>query len=101
MAKNNDDDELESLQLALVKFQQWAIETNQKDLVIFEGRDAAGKDGAIKRIVEYLSIRATRAVALPKPSDRERGQWYFQRYAAQLPAGGELVLLNRSWYNRA
>jgi polyphosphate kinase 2 len=99
MAK--DDDDLEPLQLALVKFQQWAIETRQKDLVIFEGRDAAGKDGAIKRITEHLSIRATRIVALPKPSDRERGQWYFQRYVAHLPAEGELVLFNRSWYNRA
>lgn len=98
MAK--DDDDLESLQLALVRFQQWAIETGQKDLVIFEGRDTAGKDGALKRITEHLSIRATRVVALPKPSDRERGQWYFQRYTAHLPAAGELVMFNRSWYNR-
>ncbi|PZQ65696.1 MAG: polyphosphate kinase 2 [Phenylobacterium zucineum] len=99
MAK--DDDELEALQLALVRFQQYAMEAGERDLVIFEGRDAAGKDGAIKRIIEYLSIRNTRAVALPKPSDRERTQWYFQRYVDNLPAGGELVIFNRSWYNRA
>jgi polyphosphate kinase 2 len=100
MAKD-DDDELEALQVALVRFQQHAIETGERDLVIFEGRDTAGKDGAIKRIVEHLSIRATRVVALPKPTERERGQWYFQRYSEHLPAKGELVILNRSWYNRA
>lgn len=99
MAKSRDD--IETLQVALVRFQQHAIQTGQKDLVIFEGRDAAGKDGAIKRIVEHLSIRATRVVALPKPSDRERTQWYFQRYIAHLPAAGEFVIFNRSWYNRA
>jgi polyphosphate kinase 2 len=70
-------------------------------LVVLEGRDAAGKDGAIARIVEHLSTRNTRVVALPKPSDRETSQWYFQRYAAHLPAAGELVIFNRSWYNRA
>jgi len=102
MAKSNDeDDELEALQVALVRFQQRAIETGERDLVIFEGRDTAGKDGAIKRIVEYLSIRSTRVVALPKPTERERSQWYFQRYVQHLPAAGELVILNRSWYNRA
>lgn len=101
MAKNDDDDrELEKLQIALVRFQQQAMESGQKDLVVFEGRDAAGKDGAIKRIVEHLSIRATRVVALPKPTEREQSQWYFQRYAGHLPAAGELVILNRSWYNR-
>lgn len=99
MAK--DDEDLETLQLALVRFQQHAMEAGERDLVIFEGRDAAGKDGAIKRIIEYLSIRNTRAVALPKPSDRERTQWYFQRYVGHLPAAGELVIFNRSWYNRA
>ena len=99
MAK--DDDEIEALQLALVRFQQYAMGAGERDLVIFEGRDTAGKDGAIKRIVEHLSIRNTRVVALPKPSDRERSQWYFQRYVAHLPAAGELVILNRSWYNRA
>jgi polyphosphate kinase len=99
MAK--DDDDLEPLQVALVRFQQHAIEAGERDLVIFEGRDAAGKDGAIKRIVEHLSIRSTRVVALPKPTEREQGQWYFQRYVEHLPARGELVILNRSWYNRA
>ncbi|ODT85318.1 polyphosphate kinase 2 [Phenylobacterium sp. SCN 70-31] len=99
MAK--DDDDIEALQLALVRFQQHAIQAGERDLVIFEGRDTAGKDGAIKRIVEHLSIRATRVVALPKPNDRERTQWYFQRYVEHLPAAGELVILNRSWYNRA
>jgi polyphosphate kinase 2 len=89
------------LQIALVRFQQHAIEAGEKDLVIFEGRDAAGKDGAIKRVVEHLSIRSTRVVALPKPTERERTQWYFQRYTPHLPAAGELVILNRSWYNRA
>jgi polyphosphate kinase 2 len=100
MAKDDDDHELEQLQIALVRFQQQAMEAGEKDLVIFEGRDAAGKDGAIKRIVEHLSIRATRVVALPKPTDREKSQWYFQRYATHLPAAGELVIFNRSWYNR-
>jgi polyphosphate kinase len=100
MAKDNDD-ELEELQVALVRFQQHAIEAGERDLVIFEGRDTAGKDGAIKRIVEHLSIRNTRVVALPKPTEREQGQWYFQRYVPHLPAKGELVILNRSWYNRA
>lgn len=100
MAKD-DDNELEALQVALVRFQQHAIEVGERDLVIFEGRDTAGKDGAIKRIVEHLSIRATRVMALPKPNDRERSQWYFQRYSEHLPAAGELVIFNRSWYNRA
>lgn len=106
MGKKNDankayEAELEKLQIALVRTQQHTVEAAEKDLVIFEGRDTAGKDGAIKRIVEHLSIRNTRVVALPKPSDRERSEWYFQRYTPHLPAGGELVLFNRSWYNRA
>jgi polyphosphate kinase len=100
MAKS-DPDEIEALQVALVRFQQRAIETGERDLVIFEGRDTAGKDGAIKRIVEHLSIRNTRVVALPKPTEREQTQWYFQRYVQHLPAAGELVIFNRSWYNRA
>ncbi len=98
MAKSDDD--LEDLQIALVRYQQHAIETGGRDVVILEGRDTAGKDGAIKRITEHLSVRQTRVVALPKPTERERSQWYFQRYAAHLPAAGELVILNRSWYNR-
>lgn len=102
MAKDDDyDRELECLQIAMVRYQQHAIEAGDKALVIFEGRDTAGKDGAIKRIVEPLSIRHTRAVALPKPSDRERTEWYFQRYSDHLPAAGEFVIFNRSWYNRA
>ena len=89
------------LQVELVKLQKYVIKCNQKILVIFEGRDAAGKDGAIKRIVEHLSPRETRVVALGKPSDRERSAWYFQRYVPQLPTAQEFVLFNRSWYNRA
>ncbi len=92
---------LRDAQVGLVKLQQHVIETERKVLVVVEGRDAAGKDGTIKRIVEHLSPRETRVVALGKPSDRERKSWYFQRYVAHLPIGGELVLFNRSWYNRA
>jgi polyphosphate kinase 2 len=94
-------EQLEALQVALVRFQIRAIEKGERCLVIFEGRDTAGKDGAIKRITEHLSVRATRVVALPKPTERERSQWYFQRYVEHLPAAGELVIFNRSWYNRA
>ena len=102
MSNHVDDygDEIVSLQTALVRFQQAAIASGQNVLVIFEGRDAAGKDGSIKRVTEHLSVRNTRIVALPKPTDRERTQWYFQRYVEHLPAGGELVIFNRSWYNR-
>jgi polyphosphate kinase 2 len=98
-----DDDyaeQLRELQIALVRSQTELMAANAKVLVILEGRDAAGKDGVIKRITEHLSPRNTRVVSLPKPSDRERSQWYFQRYAAHLPACGEVVLFNRSWYNR-
>src|SRR3546814_6321486 len=102
MSKHDDyDDELEKLQIALVRYQQAAIPSGQNDQVIFEGRYTAGKDGAIKRIVAHLSVRNTRVVALPKPTDRERREWYFQRYIPHLPAAGELVIFNRSWYNRA
>ena len=101
MSKNDDDPELETRQLALVRWQQRAIEGDEKVLIIFEGRDAAGKDGAIRVLTEHLSVRKTKVVALPKPSDRERSQWYFQRYAAHLPACGETAVFNRSWYNRA
>ena len=100
MSKDDYDDQLRDLQIALVKYQQWAIERDAKALVIFEGRDGAGKDGTIARITEHLAPRNTRAISLPKPSDRERSQWYFQRYVAHLPAAGELVIFNRSWYNR-
>ena len=95
------EDQLIALQTALVRFQQQAMEEGRRIVVVFEGRDTAGKDGAIKRITEHLSVRQTRVVALPKPSDRERCQWFFQRYIGQLPAAGELVIFNRSWYNRA
>ena len=91
---------LKPLQVALVTTQQWLMETGAKVLIIFEGRDAAGKDGTIKRMIEHMSARSTRVVALPKPSDREKTQWHFQRYAAHLPAAGEVVIFNRSWYNR-
>jgi len=95
------EENLHLLQIELVKLQKHFICCNDRILVIFEGRDAAGKDGTIKRIVEHLSPRETRVVALGKPSDRDRGSWYFQRYAAELPAAGEFTLFNRSWYNRA
>ena len=89
------------LQGELIKLQDWVVATGEKILVIFEGRDAAGKGGAIKRITQRLNPRVCRVVALPKPTDRERTQWYFQRYVPHLPAGGEIVLFDRSWYNRA
>ena len=92
---------LTHLQLQLGQYQARAITSGARTVAVFEGRDTAGKDGAIRRIVEHLSPRFTRVVALPKPSDRERSQWFFQRYVEQLPAAGELVLYNRSWYNRA
>ncbi len=92
---------LRELQVLLVTVQRHVIHHGHRVLVILEGRDAAGKDGTIKRITAHLSPRDTRVVALGKPSDRERGQWYFQRYAPHLPGAGEFVLFNRSWYNRA
>ena len=92
---------LRELQIELVKVQNHVIKHGHKVLIIFEGRDAAGKDGTIKRIVEHLSPRETRVVALSKPSDRESSSWYFQRYVPHLPAAHEMVLFNRSWYNRA
>jgi polyphosphate kinase 2 len=92
---------LHQLQIELVKLQRDVIAERRRILVILEGRDAAGKDGTVKRITAHLSPRETRVVALPKPSDREVTEWYFQRYVEQLPAAEELVLFNRSWYNRA
>jgi polyphosphate kinase len=89
------------LQAELVKLQDWVEQTGYKLVVIFEGRDAAGKGGVIKRIVQRLNPRVCRVVALPAPTDREKTQWYFQRYVPHLPAGGEIVLFDRSWYNRA
>jgi len=93
--------ELFRLQGELVKLQDWVATTKHKVVVLFEGRDAAGKGGVIKRITQRLNPRVARVVALPAPSDRERTQWYFQRYVPHLPAGGEMVLFDRSWYNRA
>jgi len=93
--------ELAKLQIELVKLQEWVKFRALKVVIIFEGRDAAGKGGAIKRITECLSPRIARVVALPAPTEREKTQWYFQRYVAHLPAAGEIVLLDRSWYNRA
>jgi polyphosphate kinase 2 len=94
-------DELVRLQFELIKLQEWVQKQGLRVVVIFEGRDAAGKGGVIKRITEGLNPRVCRIVALSSPTERERGQWYFQRYVAHLPAKGEIVLLDRSWYNRA
>jgi polyphosphate kinase 2 len=93
--------ELLRLQGELVKLQDWVVATKQKVVILFEGRDAAGKGGVIKRITQRLNPRVCRVAALPAPNDRERTQWYFQRYVAHLPAAGEIVLFDRSWYNRA
>jgi polyphosphate kinase 2 len=93
--------ELFRLQAELVKLQDWVVANRQKVVILFEGRDAAGKGGAIKRITQRLNPRVCRVVALPAPNDRERTQWYFQRYAPHLPAAGEIVCFDRSWYNRA
>jgi polyphosphate kinase 2 len=100
-----DRDEYESikqpLQIELLKMQNWVKETGQRIVILFEGRDAAGKGGTIKRFMEHLNPRGARVVALDKPSSEERGQWYFQRYIKHLPTRGEIVLFDRSWYNRA
>ena len=93
--------ELLRLQGELVKLQDWVVATKQKVVILFEGRDAAGKGGVIKRITQRLNPRVCRVTALPAPNDRERTQWYFQRYVTHLPAAGEIVLFDRSWYNRA
>jgi len=93
--------ELDKLQIELVKLQEWIKHRGLKVVVIFEGRDAAGKGGAIKRITQSLSPRVCRVIALPAPTEREQSQWYFQRYVQHLPAAGEMVLMDRSWYNRA
>jgi polyphosphate kinase 2 len=93
--------ELFRLQTELVKVQEWVRATGARIVILFEGRDAAGKGGTIKRITEYLSPRTARIAALPAPGDREKGEWYFQRYISHLPTKGEIVLFDRSWYNRA
>ena len=101
MDKDNYKDQLRELQIGLAAMQRQLIAEDRRLLVIFEGRDSAGKDGAIKRIIEHQSPRETRVVALGKPTERDRSSWYFQRWITHLPAAGEFVLLNRSWYNRA
>ncbi|MGU3401637.1 polyphosphate kinase 2 [Brucellaceae bacterium D45D] len=93
--------QMEQLQVELLKAQSWVKETGQKIVIIFEGRDAAGKGGTIKRFMEHLNPRGAKIVALEKPTDRERSKWYFQRYLEHLPAAGEIVFFDRSWYNRA
>jgi len=100
-ARHSYFQELFRLQSELVKLQDWVVASRQKVVILFEGRDAAGKGGAIKRITQRLNPRVCRVVALPAPNDRERTQWYFQRYVTHLPAAGEIVLFDRSWYNRA
>ncbi|MCF6181892.1 polyphosphate kinase 2 [Lutibacter sp.] len=97
----NYEKELKKLQIELIRMQAWAIENNERIIVIFEGRDAAGKGGAIRRITERINPRNYRIVALPKPTELEQTQWYFQRYIKQFPKGGEIVFFDRSWYNRA
>jgi polyphosphate kinase len=101
ISKKDYEDELAKLHVQLVKLQEWVKHSGLKIVVIFEGRDAAGKGGAIKRITETMNPRICKVVALGTPTEREKSQWYFQRYAAHLPAAGEMVLFDRSWYNRA
>ncbi len=101
MSRKNYEAQKYLLQVELLKLQAWVKETGQRVVVLFEGRDAAGKGGAIKRFMEHLNPRGARVVALEKPSDTERGQWYFQRYVEHLPTAGEIVMFDRSWYNRA
>lgn len=101
MAHTTYEDEKSALQVELLKVQHWVQDTGQKFVLLFEGRDAAGKGGTIKRFTEHLNPRAARVVALNKPTDEERGQWFFQRYVKHLPTAGEMVLYDRSWYNRA
>ena len=101
MPKKLYEAELERLQIELVEMQHWVESTGTRVLVIFEGRDAAGKGGVIKRVMQYLNPRHARVVALDKPSEKEKGQWYYQRYIERLPTKGEIVLMDRSWYNRA
>ena len=101
IGKREYERELLRLQIEMIKLQEWIKHTKDRVVVIFEGRDAAGKGGVIKRITQHLSPRDVRVVALPAPTEREQTQWYFQRYVAHLPAAGEMVILDRSWYNRA
>ncbi|MGB7431424.1 MAG: polyphosphate kinase 2 [Ahrensia sp.] len=100
MDRDDYEEQLEALQIELVELQTHMQETGERMIVVFEGRDSAGKGGTIKRLTAYLNPRTTRVVALPKPSDRERGEWYYQRYVSHFPTDGELVVFDRSWYNR-
>ncbi|WP_258562656.1 polyphosphate kinase 2 [Corynebacterium sanguinis] len=101
LSKKAYEKELLRLQAELVAMQHWVVTTGERLVIVMEGRDAAGKGSAIKRITQYLNPRTCRIEALPKPTERERGQWYFQRYVERLPAAGEIVIFDRSWYNRA
>jgi polyphosphate kinase 2 len=101
LKRSRYEEELEQLQIEMVKVQEWVRAKDERIVIVFEGRDAAGKGGSIKALTQYTNPRHVRVVALSKPSDVERGQWYFQRYAKQLPTQGEIVLFDRSWYNRA
>ncbi|AQQ14769.1 Polyphosphate kinase 2 (PPK2) [Corynebacterium glaucum] len=101
LSKKAYEKELLRLQAELVSMQEWVVQTGSRLVVIMEGRDAAGKGSAIKRITQYLNPRTCRIEALPKPTEREQGQWYFQRYVEKLPSAGEIVIFDRSWYNRA
>ena len=101
MSREEYDEAKYLLQVELLKFQNWTVETASKHVLLFEGRDAAGKGGTIKRFTEHLNPRYARVVALAKPGDREQNQWYFQRYVQHLPTAGEIVMFDRSWYNRA
>lgn len=101
MKRRRYDDEIDPLQIELQKLLAWTRETGERIVVVFEGRDGSGKGGTIRRFTQHLNPRQARVVALSKPSDIEKGQWYFQRYAAQMPTSGEIVFFDRSWYNRA
>ena len=99
LSKKAYEKELLRLQAELVDMQQWVVENGERLVIVMEGRDAAGKGSAIKRITQYMNPRTCRIEALPKPTDREQGQWYFQRYVEKLPTAGEIVIFDRSWYN--
>lgn len=101
ISRKDYEKQKKELQIELLKMQNWVRDTGQKIVILFEGRDAAGKGGTIKRMMEHLNPRGAKVVALEKPTDRERGQWYFQRYIEHMPTAGEIVLFDRSWYNRA